>query len=137
MENNNSENKGFSYSYSAREQAELKKIRDKYTPPTKEEDNLTRLRRLDASVTKTAVVVALVLGIAGTLTLGLGMSLVMTELGKILGANQIISLITGIILGLIGIVAASLAWPVYNLIVRIRRKKLAPEIIRLADELMK
>ena len=137
MENNNSENKGFSYSYSAREQAELKKIRDKYTPPTKEEDNLTRLRRLDASVTKIATVVALILGIAGTLTLGLGMSLVMTELGKILGANQIISLITGIILGLIGIVAASLAWPVYNLIVRIRRKKLAPEIIRLADELMK
>ena len=136
MENNN-ENKGFSYSYSAREQAELKKIRDKYTPPAKEEDNLTRLRRLDASVTKSATVVALILGIVGALTLGFGMSLFMTELGEILVSNQIVALILGIILGVIGIITASLAWPVYNLIVKIRRKKLAPEIIRLADELMK
>ena len=137
MENNNNENKGFSYSYSAREQAELKKIRDKYTPPKKEEDNLTRLRRLDASVTNSATVVALILGIVGALTLGFGMSLFMTELGEILVSNQIISLILGIIFGVIGIFIASLAWPIYNLIVKIRRKKLAPEIIRLADELMK
>ena len=137
MENNNNENKGFSYSYSAREQAELKKIRDKYTPPKKEEDNLTRLRKLDASVTKSATVVALILGIVGALTLGFGMSLFMTELGEILVSNQIISLILCIIFGVIGIITASLAWPIYNLIVKIRRKKLAPEIIRLADELMK
>ena len=137
MENNNNENKGFSYSYSAKEQAELKKIRDKYTPPKKEEDNLTRLRKLDASVTTSATVVALILGIVGALTLGFGMSLFMTELGEILVSNQIISLVLCIIFGVIGIIEASLAWPVYNLIVKIRRKKLAPEIIRLADELMK
>ena len=95
------------------------------------------LRKLDASVTKSATVVALILGIVGALTLGFGMSLFMTELGEILVSNQIISLILGIIFGVIGIITASLAWPVYNLIVKIRRKKLAPEIIRLADELMK
>ena len=95
------------------------------------------LRKLDASVTKSATVVALILGIVGALTLGFGMSLFMTELGEILVSNQIVALILGIIFGVIGIITASLAWPVYNLIVKIRRKKLAPEIIRLADELMK
>ena len=34
---NHNETKGFSYTYSAREQAELKRIRDKYTAPTETE----------------------------------------------------------------------------------------------------
>ena len=42
MENNN-ENKGFQYTYSAKEQAELKRIREKYTPPTEAEDKMERL----------------------------------------------------------------------------------------------
>ena len=50
MENNN-ENNGFQYTYSAKEQTELKRIRDKYTAPTEVEDKMARLRRLDASVT--------------------------------------------------------------------------------------
>ena len=37
MENNN-ENNGFQYTYSAKEQAELKRIRDKYAAPTEGED---------------------------------------------------------------------------------------------------
>ena len=69
MENNN-ENKGFQYTYSAKEQAELKRIRDKYTAPTETEDKMARLRRLDASVTNTAQAVALVFGVIGTLILG-------------------------------------------------------------------
>ena len=66
MENNN-ENKGFQYTYSAKEQAELKRIRDKYTVPTEAEDKMARLRQLDASVTNTAQTVALVFGVIGTL----------------------------------------------------------------------
>ena len=68
MENNKG-NGAFSYTYSAKEQAEIKKIRDKYTPPTEVEDKMARLRRLDASVTNTAVIAALTLGIVGTLVL--------------------------------------------------------------------
>ena len=68
MENNN-ENKGFQYTYSAREQAELKRIREKYTAPTEVEDKMERLRRLDASVTNTAQAIALVFGIVGILML--------------------------------------------------------------------
>ena len=136
MENNN-ENKGFQYTYSAKEQAELKRIREKYTAPTEAEDKMTRLRRLDASVTNTAQAVALVFGVIGALILGFGMSLCMTDIGAILGSHSDMAMVIGIIVGVIGGVLASLAYPIYNAIVKAKRKKLAPEIIRLTDELMK
>ena len=136
MENNN-ENNCFQYTYSAKEQAELKRIRDKYTAPTEEEDKMTRLRRLDASVTNTAQAVALVFGVIGTLILGFGMSLCMTDLGEILGSYKDMAMVIGIIVGVVGGVLASLAYPIYNAIVKAKRKKLAPEILRLTDELMK
>ena len=136
MENNN-ENKGFQYTYSAKEQAELKRIRDKYTAPTETEDKMTRLRRLEASVTNTAQAVALVFGVIGTLILGFGMSLVMTELAESFGISGDAAMVIGIIVGIVGGVLASLAYPIHNAIVKAKRKKLAPEIIRLADELIK
>ena len=136
MENNN-ENNGFQYTYSAKEQAELKRIRDKYTAPTEVEDKMARLRRLDASVTNTAQAVALVFGVIGTLILGFGMSLVMTELAESLGISGDAAMVIGIIVGIVGGIIASLAYPIYNAIVKAKRKKLAPEIIRLTDELMK
>ena len=136
MENTN-ENNGFQYTYSAKEQAELKRIRDKYTAPTEVEDKMARLRRLDASVTNTAQALALVFGVIGTLILGFGMSLCMTDLGEILGSYRDMAMAIGIIVGVIGGILASLAYPIYNAIVKAKRKKIAPEIIRLTDELMK
>ena len=136
MENNKTPD-GFSYTYSAGEQAEIKKIRDKYTAPTEKEDKMARLRRLDASVTNTAQAVALIFGVIGALILGFGMSLIMTELSQILGAYQGLAMPIGIVIGIVGGTLASLAYPVYNAIVKVKRKKLAPEIIHLTDELMK
>jgi len=127
----------FNYTYSAKQQKEIKKIRDKYIVPEKKEDKMTQLRRLDASVTKKASIVSLVLGIIGTLVLGMGMSLAMSNLSAILGVNANMALIIGIVIGIIGIALVSLAYPLYNSIVRKEREKIAPEIIRLADELMK
>jgi len=137
MDNNNQEQNGFTYTYSAKEQAELKRIRDKYTAPPEDEDKMVRLRRLDTSVTNTAQAVALVFGVIGTLILGFGMSLVMTELAESLGISGDTAMVTGIIVGVVGGILASLAYPIYNAIVKAKRKKLAPEIIRLTDELMK
>ena len=137
MENNNQEKSGFAYTYSAKEQAELKRIRDKYTAPTEAEDKMARLRRLDASVTNTAQAVALVFGIVGTLILGFGMSLIMTDLAKSLGILRDAAMVIGIIVGVVGGALASLAYPIYNAIVKAQRKKLAPQILRLTDELMK
>ena len=133
MDQNNQGKSGFTYTYSAKEQAELKRIREKYTAPTVAEDNMARLRRLDASVTNTAQVVALVFGIVGTLILGFGMSLIMTDFAE-LGEAE--AMVIGIPVGVVGGVLASLAYPIYNAIVKAKRKKLAPEIIRLTDELM-
>lgn len=137
MESNNQKDNGFSYTYSAKEQAELKKIREKYTPSTEVEDKMARLRRLDASVTNTAQAVAIVLGVLGTLILGFGMSLIMTDLSGILGAYQNMSMPVGIAVGILGGLLASLAYPIYHAMVKAKRKKLAPEILRLADELLK
>ena len=137
MDKNNQEQNGFSYTYSAREQAELKRIRDKYTAPTEEEDKMARLRRLDSSVTNTAQAVALVLGIIGALILGFGMSLIMTDLAEFLGLEETVVMVVGVSVGIVGGILASLAYPIYNAIVKAKRKKIAPEIIRLTDELMK
>ncbi|MBP3571237.1 MAG: hypothetical protein J6M42_04695 [Clostridia bacterium] len=136
MDNQNNQN-GFSYTYSAKEQAELKRIRDKYTAPTEAEDKMARLRRLDASVTNTAQAVALLFGVIGTLILGFGMSLIMTELAEALGISGDAAMMIGITVGVAGGILASLAYPIYNAIVKAKRKKLASEIIRLTDELMK
>ena len=137
MENNKQNQSGFSYTYSAGEQAELKRIREKYTAPTEAEDKMARLRRLDASVTQTAQIVALVLGIIGALILGFGMSLILSDLGENLGLSRDMAMLIGSIIGVVGGILASLAYPIYNAIVKAKRKKIAPEIIRLTDELMK
>ena len=137
MDNNNQEKNEFSYIYSAKDQAEVKRIRDKYTVSADSEDKMERLRRLDASVTNTAQAVALVLGVLGILILGCGMSLCMTNIGVVIGLSGNVAMGIGITVGVIGGVIASLAYPIYNAIVKAKRKKLAPEIIRLTDELMK
>ena len=134
MDNKN-EGQGFNYTYSAKEQEELKRIREKYT--SRDENKLDRLRRLDASVTQKAQAIALAFGVIGVLILGLGMSLAMSELGEILGAYKDMAMLFGIIIGVIGGIIAGVAYPVYNWVLKKERKKIAPEIIRLTDELMK
>ena len=137
MDNNNQEKNGFSYTYSAKEQNELKRIRDKYTVQAESEDKMARLRKLDASVTGRARVIAITLGVIGVLVLGFGMSLIMTDFAAILGSHRDKAMIIGIAVGIVGAIIVSLAYPVYNVIVKARRRKLAPEIIRLTDELIK
>jgi hypothetical protein len=61
----------------------------------------------------------------------------MTDLALSLGVSENVAMAMGIVIGVIGGVLASLAYPIYNAIVKAKRKKLAPEIIRLTDELMK
>ena len=127
----------FKFTYSAKEQEEIKAIRKKYSEPEKTEDKMEELRRLDASVTQKATVISLVLGIVGTLIMGIGMSLAMTDIGEIIGLASSVSMLIGIPIGTVGIVLVSLAYPTYNRIVKKERKRIAPEIIRLTDELMK
>ena len=131
----NNDNNGFTYTYSSEEQEELKRIRDKYV--AREEDKLDRLRRLDRRATERAQMYSITLGIIGALIMGFGMSLCMTELSLIFGDKQWLAMMTGVAVGLIGCALVALAYPVYNLTLKRERKRIAPEIIRLTDELMK
>ena len=127
----------FIHTYSAKEQDEIKAIRKKYAAPEETEDKMAQRRRLDAGVTQKASVISLVFGVIGALILGFGMSLAMTDLVEILGSYRGMAMLFGIIIGIVGIVLVSLAYPLYNRIVKKEREKIAPEIIRLTDELMK
>ena len=134
MEGKNTES-SFKYTYSAKEQDEIKRIRQKYQ--SQEEDSMTRLRKLDASATSKATVIALVLGIVGALILGMGMSLIMTDFAVLLGMTGMTNIIVGIITGVLGVILAALAYPVYSKVLKRERERIAPEILRLTDELMK
>lgn len=126
MENEN-KNESFSYTYSAKQQKEIEDIRKKYLP--KEEDKMAQLRALDASVYTKGTVVSLITGIIGTLILGVGMCCCMVWSGG--------WFIPGIIIGIIGIATLAAAYPLYTKITEKEREKIAPEILRLTDELMK
>lgn len=121
----------FRYSYSAEQQAEVEKIRNKYVKP--QEDKLEQLRRLDRSVYKKAQTWAIAVGVIGTLILGTGMSLFMTELSMLLGE---FSMVVGVIVGVVGLLLVALAYPVYNRMLHAERQQIAPEILRLTEELM-
>ncbi len=132
------EGTGFQYNYSAKDQAELKKIRKKYMTDTKtiELDRMEQVRRLDARVTKKGTVIALIIGSIGTLVMGFGMSLIMTDLKEILGTYSNMDLIIGIITGFVGMIGVIVAYPLYQHITIKERRKIAPEILRLTEELL-
>lgn len=124
---NKNENEAFSFTYSAKEQEEVKKIRQKYL--TKEDDKMEQLRRLDRSVIKKGTEISIAVGIIGSLLLGLGMCCVMVWMGR--------WFVPGIIIGIIGIIILALAYPLYGRTIKKEREKIAPEILLLTEELIK
>lgn len=117
----------FEYTYSAKQQEEIEKIRRKYMP--KEEDKMELLRKLDRDVTKPGTIWSIVLGVIGCLIFGAGMSLVMV------GPKTFFVL--GIVAGLIGIAVMAAALPIYKKITEKERQRIAPQILALTEELSK
>lgn len=128
----NKEKETFSYTYSAEQQEEIQNIRKKYTEP--QEDKMEQLRRLDASAAKKANRVSIMVGVIGTLIMGVGMSLVMTDIGTVLGG---VAMPLGVAIGVIGMALLICAYPLYNKTLKKERERIAPEILKLTDELMK
>lgn len=126
------QNNSFNYTYSAKDQAELERIRKKYLP--QEEDKMALLRRLDSQPHQKAQTWSLSLGTVGALIMGTGMSLAMTDLGVAIGDA---AMAVGIVIGVMGMVLVALAYPVYNKVLDKERRRIAPEILRLTEELMK
>ncbi len=135
MESNNQQKASFRYTYSAKDQEEIRSIRQKYVP--REEDKMERLRRLDRSAAVRARAWSVAVGILGVLTLGFGMSLFMSEFGAQLGIPARLTMPVGIAVGLVGGALVCLAYPLYQHVARHERRKIAPEIMRLTEELLK
>lgn len=124
----------FQYTYSAKEQDELKKLRSKYMP--REESKLEQLRRLDRAVTHKATLRSITVGVIGALIMGTGMSLAMTNLGTILGLAEPTTMAVGFVVGVTGMALVGAAYPIYCRVLKKERAKIAPEILRLTDELL-
>lgn len=125
----------FNYTYSASQQKEIEEIRKKYITDTStaEADKMEQLRKLDYSVTRKASTISLSVGILSVLIMGSGMSLVMTDLGKSLGMAG--TSLTGILIGVAGMAGVILAYPLYRRIIEKERRTIAPQILKLTDEL--
>ena len=126
------ENHSFEYTYSAQRQQEVEEIRKAYLP--KEEDKMEKLRKLHSIPTQKAQSASIAVGVIGALIFGTGMSLCMTELGAALGS---LALVLGTMIGLAGIILVALAYPLYNRTLKKERERIAPEILRITDELLK
>ena len=120
------ENKDFQYTYSAVEQREIEKIRQKYLPKSKKEDKITYLRRLDEGAERPGKLLSLTVGVLGILCIGMCCVLLLQKY-----------FFPGIAIGVAGIIIMLSAYPVYKKITERRRREIAPEILRLTDELGK
>lgn len=111
----------------------VNKIRTQYTE--KEHTCLDALKELDAKVKRPANVFAYIFGSVSAVVMGAGMSLVMTEIGALVGIEN--PMLPGIVIGILGMLMASVNYPIYKRILNARRKKYAPQIIALSDQIMK
>ena len=110
----------------------VQKIRSQYTE--KQHTELDELKALDAKVRKPANVFAYTYGCISAIVMGTGMSLVMTDIGSVIGIS---SMVPGIVIGVVGMAMALSTYPIYKKMLDSRKKKYAPEILKLSEKLMK
>lgn len=120
----NSENI-FRYSYSAKQNAEVQAIRNKYLP--RPESKLDELIRLDRRVHSAGMPQSLAVGITGCMIFGLGMCFAMQVIGE--------SVALGAFIGAWGAAVMVAAYPVYRSFFRKAKAKHQPRILELAAEL--
>lgn len=128
MDSNNT----FKMTYSAKRQEEIERIRSKYADSS--DDMLKSLKELDEIPEKRARPVSLAAGIIGILLFGLGMSIALSELGNTFGSYDVLA---GAAVGAVGLVLMIAAFPIYHKRLKAERKKIAPEVLKLADELLR
>lgn len=131
MDNNDS----FEYTYSAPEQEEIRRIREKYLPREERVSKMEQIRRLDQSVTRKGTVVSLVLGILSSLVMGIGMCCCLVWMDVVWNGVSLFWL--GIPVGIAGMVGMGCAYPLYKRVTEAERRRIAPEILRLTEELMR
>lgn len=119
----------FNFKYVApteEERKEIASIRKQYCKKEETESKLDRLRRLDATVKNTPVIISLILGVLGTLIFGLGLTCVLEW-------NLVV---LGLILGAVGVIPMAIAYPVYSAVLKANKRKYGEEILKLSEELL-
>lgn len=97
----------------------------------KDTTKVVQLKKLDAKAKRPANIFAYTFGIVSSLVLGVGMCLAM----KVIGDDSTVSFGVGIGVGLLGILGASINYPIYKKMLEKGKKKYASDIIRLAKEI--
>ena len=101
-------------------------LANEYAP--KDTSKVVALKKLDKKAKMPAIIFAYTFGILGALLLGIGMCLSM----NVLFTGMFYQ---GIVLGIIGIVIASINYPVYKKLLARGKEKYAFEIMELAKEI--
>lgn len=119
----------FDFSYTApteAERREIESIKRQYAPQTKEADKLEILRALNKKVTRLPAVLGWALGVAGTLIMGVGMTMVL----------EWEMMLWGVVAGVLGVAVAAVAYPVRSALLRRNKQKYGARILQLSDELL-
>ena len=111
----------------------VEKIRSQYTEQAHTE--LDELKALDAKVKKPAYAFGYTYGSIGAVIMGVGMSLVMTDIGNVIGLTS--ALVPGIIVGVTGMGMALTTYPIYKKILNSRKRKYARQILELSERITK
>ena len=120
--------KEFNYSYTApteEERKDVERIRNEYAQ-TQQSNAVQRLKKLDDKVKKTPTIIALIVGIVGTLIFGTGMALALefSEFGW------------GIATSVIGCVVIACAHLVYSVVFKKMKAKYSQEILQLSEKIL-
>jgi len=124
-ETNKTENTKFNYTYSSSRREEIEKIREKYVEAAKD-DKLDELRTLDNKITRQAAFTGIGIGLAGTMLLGVGLTLILT----------IDNFVVGVPVGVLGIILMVSTVKLHKIILKKLQKKNATRILELTDKLL-
>lgn len=118
-------NEAFKYEYSSEKAKEVDDIVNKYVG--KEDDKLTRIKKLDEAVECKAAIKAVTIGVIGVLIMGAGMSIIMEASASFF--------VAGIVVGLIGMAVMAAAYPIHKRTLRKEREAVAPQILALSQDI--
>ena len=104
-------------------------LANEYAP--KDTSKVAALRRLDARAKLPATVFTYAFGIAAALLLGVGMCLTMGKIGG--GTDTAFAL--GVAVGVVGLIAMGVNYPLYKKLLAKGRRKYASDIMELAREI--
>ena len=85
-------------------------------------------------VKRPANIFGYIFGSISAVIMGAGMSLVMTDIAQTVGIQN--PMVSGIVIGVAGMLMAIINYPVYKRMLGARRKKYANKIVALSDKIM-